>query len=200
MVNIKGELIGINTAIITPQPEVLVLALQFLSNMAKSVMDQLIRYGKVERGLLGVIVQPLTPDLADALNVSGVKGALITQVNPGSPAAKAGLQVKDIVIKIDGKSIENAAQLRNTIGLLRVGTPITLEVLRDNKKLTMNATISPPEKAFAAQSPTSFLAGMRLRKYDDLNFDAQEIKGVQILDMDDNSSAALKGLRPGMYL
>lgn len=146
LVNINGELVGINTAIITPTQGSVGIGFAIPSNMAKSVIDQLIKYGKVERGLLGVIVQPLTPDLADALNVSGVKGALITQVNPGSPAAKAGLQVKDIVIKIDGKSIENAAQLRNTIGLLRVGTTISLEVLRDNKKLTMSATISPPKK------------------------------------------------------
>jgi serine protease Do len=196
LVNTKGELVGINTAIIAPAGGNVGIGFAIPSNMVKSVADQLIKYGKVERGVLGVYVQDLTPDLADALNDRGVKGALITQVNPGSPAANAGLQAKDIVEEINGRPIENGAQLRNTIGLTRLGSSITLKVLRGNNTHTVTATLVAKEKAFAPPT-TSFLAGVRLRDFDELDFNAREVKGVQVLDLDISSSAALKGMRPG---
>lgn len=196
LVNMKGELVGINTAILSPAGGNVGIGFAIPSDMAKSVMDQLVQYGKVERGLLGVYVQDLTPDIADALNEHGIKGALVTEVSPGSPAAKAGLQSKDIVISIDGKSIQNGAQLRNIVGLTRVGTTITLKVLRNGKVYVTNATVAPKQQAFAP-STTSLLSGVRLRDYDELNFDSREVKGVQVMDLDPNSSAALKGLRPG---
>lgn len=196
LVNVKGELVGINTAILSPGGGNIGIGFAIPSNMAKSVMDQLIRYGKVERGLLGVFVQDLTPELADALNAHNVKGALITQISPGSPAAKAGLQAKDIVEEINGVPIENGAQLRNAVGLTRVGSRMTLKILRGDKTETLTATLASKEEAFAPPN-SSFLAGVRLRNFDETNFNTQEIKGVQVLDLDPNSSAALKGLRPG---
>jgi serine protease Do len=198
LVDMKGELIGINTAIIAPAGGNVGIGFAIPSNMVRSVMDQLIQYGKVERGLLGVMVQNLTPELADALNEHGVKGALITQVSPGSPADKSGLQIKDIVDQINGKPIINAAQLRNAVGLVRVGTKLNLHVLRGNKTLNIQATVVSPKEAFTpANNVPSFLAGVRLRDFDQLDFNAREVKGVQVLDLDDNSAAALKGLRPG---
>lgn len=197
LVNMHGELIGINTAILSPAGGSVGIGFAIPSNMAKSVLEQLIRYGKVERGLMGVIVQNLTPDLADALNAHGVKGALITQIAPGSPADKAGLHPKDIITAVNGKPINNAAQLRNTIGLSRVGTSVELQILRDGKTLHITTAIAPKQQAFAAQAPASLLSGIRLRDFDEINFNAKEIKGVQVLDLDDNSPAALKGLIPG---
>ena len=120
---------------------------------------------------------------------------MITQVAPGSPAAKAGLQAKDIVEEIDGQSVENGAQLRNSVGLTRIGSKMTLKVLRGNKILNFAATLVSKEDAFAPEN-SSLLSGVRLRDYDQLNFDAEEIKGVQVLNLDPNSAAALKGLRP----
>lgn len=196
LVNLKGELVGINTAILSPAGGNIGIGFAIPSDMAKSVMDQLVRYGKVERGLLGVYVQDLTPDIADALNEHGVKGALVTEVGPNSPAAKAGLQAKDIVTGIDGKPIENGAQLRNTVGLTRVGTTITLKVIRGGKTYTTNATVAPKDQAFS-QGSTSLLSGVRLKDYDELEFNSREVKGIQVVDLDPNSPAALKGLRPG---
>lgn len=193
LVNLEGQVIGINTAIIAPSGGNVGIGFAIPSNMVMNVMDQLIKYGKVTHGLLGVMIQNLTPDLADALNASGVKGALITQVNPGTPGAKAGLQAKDIVEAVNGNPIDNAAQLRNAVGLTRIGSEITLKVLRNNKNLNLTVKLSQP------QPPTgsaSLLAGLRLRDYDEIDFDAREIKGVQILDLDDNSPAALKGMQP----
>lgn len=198
LVDMKGALVGINTAIISPGGGNIGIGFAIPSDMVHSVMEQLIQYGKVERGLLGVMVQDLTPDLADALGEHDIKGALITQVSPGSPADKAGLQTKDIVDQINGKPIINAAQLRNAVGLVRVGTKLNLHVLRGNKKLNLEATVVPPKEAFtAASNVPSFLAGVRLRDFDQLDFNAREVKGVQVLDLDDNSAAALKGVRPG---
>lgn len=196
LVNINGQLVGINTAILSPAGGNVGIGFAIPSNMAKSVMEQLIQYGKVERGLLGVFVQDLTPDLADALNAHDIKGALITQVSPGSPAAKAGLQEKDIVEEINGVPIENGAQLRNSVGLTRVGSKMTLKVLRNNKILSFTATLATKKEAFSGGT-SSFLAGVRLRGFDELGFNTQEVKGVQVLDLDPNSPAALKGLRPG---
>lgn len=196
LVNMQGELVGINTAILSPGGGNIGIGFAIPSNMVKSVMEQLIRYGKVERGVMGVYVQDLTPDLADALNAHGKKGALITEVAPGSPAAKAGLKAKDIVIGINGKSTESGAELKNTLGLTRVGSTVELKVLRGEKTFTTQARLIPKEEAFAPTKP-SFLSGVQLRDYDQLNFNNEEVKGVQVVDLDVNSAAALKGLRPG---
>lgn len=195
LVNIKGELVGINTAIIAPAGGNIGIGFAIPSNMAKGVMDQLVKYGKVERGLLGIFLQDLTPDLADALNAHGTKGALVTQVGPNSPAGKAGLQAKDIIVEVNGKAVTSGAQLRNTVGLSRVGSQISLKVLRNGKTFTLSAAIAPKEQAFGPVRP-SFLEGARLRDYDELDFNSQEVKGVQIMDLNPNSPAALKGLIP----
>lgn len=195
LVNMNGQLVGINTAIIAPSGGSVGIGFAIPSDMAKSVTDQLIKFGDVKRGLLGVMVQNLTPDLADALNANGIKGALITEVSPGSPAAKAGLQTKDIIKAINNKPVENAAQMRNAVGLTRVGNPLKLTILRGSRTETFEATPVPKEQAFAPVIP-SLLAGVRLRDYDEINVNSQEIKGVQVLALDDNSAAALNGLYP----
>lgn len=196
LVNVRGELVGINTAILSPRGGSIGIGFAIPSNMVNSVAQQLLRYGKVARGVLGVYVQDLTPDLADALNLHGLKGAVVTEIAPGSPAAKAGLEPKDIVTHINDNPIDNGAELRNTIGLTRVGNQVRLKVLRGNKKLTFAVTLLPRDQVFAPET-SSLLAGMQLQSYDRLNFNAEEIKGVQIVNLDVNSAGALKGLRPG---
>ncbi|MGB6977366.1 MAG: Do family serine endopeptidase [Gammaproteobacteria bacterium] len=197
LVNMNGELVGINTAILAPSGANIGIGFAIPSNMVKSVVDQLIRYGKVERGVLGVIVQNLTPDLADAFNIHGTQGALITQVLPNSPAAQAGLKPGDIVEKIDTTLINNSEQLRNKVGLTRIGTPLSLEVIRDGKKLNLKSVVAPSKSLEQKKSPESFISGVRLRDYDQMNLSGQEIKGVQVLDVDYTSSAWFGGLQLG---
>jgi serine protease Do len=197
LVNMRGELVGINTAILAPGGANIGIGFAIPSNMVKNVMDQLIRYGKVERGVMGVIVQNLSPDLADAFNVHGVEGALITQVLPNSPAAQAGLKAGDIVEQIDNDVIRTSEQLRNKVGLTRIGTVLSLQVLRDNKKLTLKASVAPAKSLTQKKSPEAFLTGVRLRDYDQMNLAGEEIKGVQVLDVDYTSSAWFGGLQPG---
>ncbi len=200
LVNMQGELVGINTAIVTPYSVggSVGIGLAIPSNMAKSVMQQIIKYGKVEHSLIGVIVQNITPALADAFNINKTTGALISDVSPGFPAARAGIKDKDIIIKLNGKPVQNAFQVSNTIGLLRPGTRVTLEILRNARTKTIHmVTVSAKEaKAIQDQMQKPLLVGLALRDFNQLE-NNEQITGVQVLDVDEFSLAYSAGLRPG---
>lgn len=200
LVNFKGELVGINTALIGPISGNVGIGLSIPSNTVKEVVAQLIQYGKVDRGVLGVMVQDLTPALADAFNISGKKGALITNVTPSSPADTAGIQAQDVIMRINDTDITSGSQLRNILGLMPIGTKVNLLVLRKDKTLTLKATIvSPKALKMETQPPAvaSFLDGVRLTSYDELIPDFGPVKGVGVLDVDETSDAWIGGLRPG---
>lgn len=199
LVNLDGKLIGINTALIGPISGNVGISLSIPSNMVKQVVDQLIKFGKVQRGVLGVTVQDLTPALADAFNISGKKGALITSVIPGSPAAKASLQTQDVIERLNGNEITSGTQLRNMIGLMPINSKATMQVHRKNQVLSIQATIMNPKTLKMATSPglASFLEGVRLTSYDALIPDFGPIRGVGVLDVDEMSDAWIGGLRPG---
>jgi serine protease Do len=200
LLNMQGDLIGINTAIITPLRigGSVGIGLAIPSNMARSVMDQLIQYGKVKRGLLGVVVQNVTPELAEAMHLSGTDGALVSQVIPGSPADKVGIQPRDVIIKLNGKEIHNSTQVSNMVSLLRVGTRVEIELQRQNKFQKLATVIVDAEGLQKEQSVKAkqVLAGVELRSFNQL-VDNQQIKGVEVLYVDDTSIAYSSGLRPG---
>ena len=131
LVNFQGELIGINTAIIGPAGGSVGIGFAVPVTIVRSVMEQLREYGEVRRGRLGVAIQDLTPDLAESLNLKGDEGALISKIERGSPADSGGLRSGDVVVAVDGRSIRSATDFRNRIGLLRVGTPVQLTVVRN---------------------------------------------------------------------
>jgi serine protease Do/serine protease DegQ len=108
-------------------------------------MEQLVEYGEVRRGRLGVSVQDLTPALARAFGIQNDRGAVIAQISPNSAAQRAGLQTGDVVLAVDGKAIRNANQLRNAIGLLTVGEQVTLTILRDGKTRNIKVRIGAIE-------------------------------------------------------
>jgi Do/DeqQ family serine protease len=199
LVNLKGELIGINTALIGPISGNVGIGFAIPSNMMRSVIDELVKYGKIKRGVLGVMVQDFTPALADAMNLSGTQGALVTNVTPNSPAARAGLQATDIVVKINNTAIMNAAQLRNMIGLMPIGTNVAMEIRREKKSFTLNATIIDPKNLKMSAQPVlaSFLDGVRLTSYDELVPDLGPIRGVGVINVDQTSVAWVDGLRAG---
>ncbi len=145
LINLHGELIGINTAIYGPSGGNIGIGFAIPANMAFSVTEQLLQYGSVNRGKLGVAIQSLTSDLAKAFGVEQTSGAIITNIEKGSAAEEAGLQSGDIVLSINGKVVNNASDMRNFIGLLRAGTKISLDILRDEKQIRITATISPPK-------------------------------------------------------
>ena len=144
LVTLRGELIGINTAILDRGGGNVGIGFAIPTNMALQVMDQLVSYGEVRRGLLGVDAQDLTPEIARALALDFTKGALINRVAPESPAATAGLRKGDVVIAIDGQEVEGAIDVRNKIGLLRIGDIVALTINRGGDVLTLNAEVSDP--------------------------------------------------------
>lgn len=195
LVDIEGKLVGVNTAILAPLGGNIGIGFAIPSNMVKNVAAQLVKYGKVQRGVLGVMVQDLTPDLADAFKIPDAKGALVTQVSPNSPAAKVGLQAKDVIQAINDENITNAAQLRSIVGTLPVGAKLSITALRDKQKINVSANIQNMQKA-ETNARKQLLSGVRLSNFVQLDPQLGEIKGVLVLQVDDSSNAWLAGLRP----
>lgn len=198
LVDMQGNLVGINTAILAPRGGNIGIGFAIPSNMVKTVMKQLIQYGKVRRGMLGVMVQELTPALADAFHMSKVTGAVVTKITPGSPAQIAGLRETDVIETINDKAVKNAAQLRSTVGLLPVGETAIMKVHRGKKTLSITAIIDSVEKIQRqAAKATTYLTGVRLNNFYQKDSDGSEIRGIIVLDVKDTSNAWLAGLRPG---
>ncbi|HEY8051678.1 MAG TPA: Do family serine endopeptidase [Steroidobacteraceae bacterium] len=148
LVNLRGELIGINTAILSRTGGNIGIGFAIPVNMAHSVMDQLIRYGGVKRGELGVSMYTVTPGIAHSLGLSSVNGALVSQVIEGSAADAAGIRTGDVITTVNGQAVKSNSELRNAIGLLRVGASVEVGLTRDGKPLHVTAVI-----ASAADTP-----------------------------------------------
>lgn len=200
LINMNGEVIGINTAIFAPGGLGNIgIGFAIPSNMVKGVMTQLIKYGEVRRGLLGIYVQPLTPELANAFGIEGhTQGALINQISLHSPASRSGLKVGDVIIAVNGTLVKSGAQVRNIIGMKRMGSKFKLAVLRKGKKYAFSIHTQNPE-AYVKETHTAnpFLYGAALK-----NFEAElpiqgHIKGVRVIALDEASPSWQAGIRPG---
>lgn len=161
LVNLKGELIGINTAIIAAGGKGNVgIGFAIPINMTMQLVDQLIEYGEVRRGLLGVIMQNLTPELSDVFGLDLHKGVVISRVIKGSAAEKAGVEAGDVVISINGREVDSASKMRNMVGLMRVGEAMDITIIRDNEKMTLTAVIqTADDEAMLDQRVDAKLAG-----------------------------------------
>ena len=192
----KGELVGINTALVTPVLGNVGIGFAIPSNMVANVAKQLVQYGKVERGILGVVAQDITASLADALNLKSDKGAVVTTIIPESPAAKAGIKVSDIILALNGKPIHSSEQLRDALGTMRPGSEIKLSFLRDGKDQTVNTVVGDPQK-IAKQRETPFINGLQLQDFNELESNDEFLKGILITGLGETSPGALAGLQPG---
>ncbi|MED5388247.1 MAG: DegQ family serine endoprotease [Pseudomonadota bacterium] len=197
LVNLRGELVGINTAIIAPAGGNVGIGFAIPTEMAENVMHQLIEHGEVRRGVLGVTIQDLSAELAEAFGVERKNGVVITQVMEDSAAAKAGIKSGDVVIAVDGRPVKRAADLRNIVGMSPVGEKVTLTVLRDGKQRKMTAVISESTQQTAGgEAISKFLEGASLR---DLR--KGELKhadsGVLVDTVEQGSPAWRAGLRRG---
>jgi Do/DeqQ family serine protease len=145
LVNLRGELVGINTAILAPSGGNVGIGFAVPIKMAHAVADQLIAYGKIQRGRVGVQIQDVTPDIASAMGLEKAGGALVARVEPNSPAAKAGLKQGDVITAVDGQAVRNASDLRNQVGLVRVGEKVDLTYRRgkDENKVTLRVAELP---------------------------------------------------------
>jgi Do/DeqQ family serine protease len=162
LVNLRGELVGINSAILSRSGGNIGIGFAIPVNMARSIMDQLITYGSVKRGLLGVNIVTLTPDTAKALSLpENSQGVLVSQVTEASAAAKAGIRPGDVITAINGTSIKSNTELRNAIGLSRIGETLDVALIRDRKPLHVNAVIVdiPQTTGSAAKKGEEPLAG-----------------------------------------
>jgi len=198
LVDLDGKLVGLNTAIVGPSGGNVGIGFAIPSNMARSIMMQLIEHGEVRRGQLGVVIQDLTHDLAGAMGIKQATGAVIAQVVEGSAADKAGLKVGDVVTAINGKAVHSSAQLRNAVGLLRVGEKVKLEIIRDGRKRTVHARIAEPKRTTAeAAGLSEHLSGAVLGVIEDNHPLAGKVEGVEVIDVERGSAAARAGLRQG---
>ena len=151
LVNLRGELVGVNTAILSQSGGNMGIGFAIPSNMVKTVMAQLIEFGEVKRGVLGVTILSLNSDYRKSLGLSDdVQGALVSQVLEGSAAAKAGIQAGDVVTSVDGKPVKGSAELRNMIGMARVGDTVEVGLIREGKARKVKAVITEPSAEAAA--------------------------------------------------
>ena len=198
LVNLKGELIGINTAIIGSKggSGSVGIGLAIPVNMALDVTEQLIKYGKVRRGYLGVSAQDLTSNLSKAFGISTSKGAIITRVQEGSPADIAGIKIGDVVLKINNKIIKNTSAMRNKIGLLKLNSTILMEINRKGKIVTTNVKITEPKyskKDGIKINPR--LQGIIFGEITKKMPEYGKISGIKIIKIKKNSRAYSIGIR-----
>lgn len=197
LVNLRGELVGINSMIFTPSGGNVGIGFAIPTDLATGVMKQLLAYGKVRRGNLGVEVQDITPRIAQALGLKDTAGAVVTRVNQGSPADGAGLQTGDVLTSIDGKPVRGAQDLRNAEGLLPLGAKVKLAVRRDGTPRDVEATIEAVKLAtLDGAKVDKRLAGITLN---DLSPEqkSQGLYGVALSGVSPSSAAYQAGLRDG---
>jgi serine protease Do/serine protease DegQ len=191
LVNLSGQLVGVNSAILSRSGGNIGIGFAIPSNMMKIVMTQLIKYGKVKRGVLGVNIQTLVPEIAQSMGLAeGTQGALVSQVVEGSAAEKAGVKPGDVVTAINNRPVRDAGQLRNAIGLLSVGEKVDIALLRDGKPRRVTATISERDEAAEARA-----AGAGTHPGLEGADIADGPNGVVIRAVAEGSPAAQRGLR-----
>jgi len=191
LVNLRGELVGINSAILSGSGGNIGIGFAIPVNLVKSVMDQLIQYGQVKRGVLGVNLYPVNSDIAKEYGVAESTGALVAGVAPGSAAERAGIKTGDIITSINGVAKKDPGELRYAIGLLHVGDKVEIGLLRDGKPRSVTAVVAERADVETANAVdiNKGLEGADLT-------DAPEGGGVLVKSLQDGSPAAQAGLRP----
>ncbi|MBK8162092.1 MAG: DegQ family serine endoprotease [Gammaproteobacteria bacterium] len=199
LVNLRGELVGVNTAIIAPGGGNVGIGFAIPTNMASLIMSQLVEYGEVRRGQLGIAAQDLTPELAQAFGVQElVQGVVVVQVGDDTSAARAGIRSGDIVVNINGRDVRTRSELRTAVGLLRIGEKIRIEIVRDGKRRTLTAEIAEPVlEQVTGDELNPRLAGAVFGELDESSPLYGSIEGVVVADIKASSPAQRSGLRPG---
>ena len=193
LINLHGELIGINTAILSPSGGNAGIAFAIPSNMANNLVQQILEFGEVRRGMLGIKGGELNADLAQAFDIEAKKGAFISEVMPGSAADKAGLKAGDVITAINGQAISSFAEMRAKIATSGAGKEIDLTYLRDGKSNNAKVTLqSDDQTQTRANGLLPALDGAELNNYDE-----KGMKGVAITKIKPNSLAEQRGLKSG---
>ena len=193
LVNLNGELIGINTAILGPNGGNVGIGFAIPSNMMKNLTEQILEFGEVKRGMLGVQGGEITSELADALGYESSKGAFVSQVIEGSAADNAGLKAGDVITTLNGKKIDTFSELRAKVATLGAGKEITLGVMRDGKSETFKVTLGENNTKTKAEQLHEGLTGAELTN----TTDSDPIAGVKVTNIEKGSAAEAYQLQKG---
>jgi serine protease Do len=207
LVNTRGELVGINSQILSPSGGNIGIGFSIPSNMAQDVMRQLIKTGKVQRGMIGVTVQQVTPDVAKSLGLSTTRGAIVTEVRPETPAERAGVKQGDVILSLDGKAIDSSNSLRTSVARLAPGTAVTLTLLRGGREQDLKVSLGEAPRVTMTENGESESPEQSRGKYGlavqpltpelarELNVRART--GVVVAELDPDGAAADAGLQEG---
>lgn len=191
LLNLNGELIGINTAILAPGGGSIGIGFAIPSNMAKTLADQLIQFGEIKRGLLGIKGMEMSADIAKAMNLNVQRGAFVSEVLPNSGSAKAGIKSGDVIVSLNGKPLNSFAELRSRIATTEPGTKVKLGLLRDGKPVDVEVTLDKSTSSTA--SAELIIPALQGASFSDGQM-KDGTKGVVIDNVDKGSAAAQVGL------
>ncbi|MEK6671222.1 MAG: DegQ family serine endoprotease [Nitrospirota bacterium] len=210
LVNVRGELVGINTAIFSQSGGSMGIGFAVPSNLSRAIMDQLVRTGKVVRGWLGVAIQDLTPELATQFGITETKGVLVSDVMDDSPAKKAGFERADVIIEYDGKSMDSPTHLRNAVAQTPIGKKVSVKLIRDKKPKTIEVAIVEQPKSLGlpgveesreSSVPTGLLSDIEVRELNEELATRYGLKGVDrgvvVVRVKSGSTAEEMGVREG---
>lgn len=198
--NLNGQVVGINTAIFSPSGGSVGIAFDIPASTAKTVVQDLMKSGSVERGWLGVEIQPVTSDIAESLGLKSEKGALVSSAQDGGPGKKAGITAGDVITQVDGKDVDSPKELARLIGAYSPGKPVDVTVWRDGKSQSIKIDLgklpstdkqaSADQPAAPAKADTLADLGLTVTK-------SENGKGLVVTDVDPDSDAADRGIQPG---
>ena len=207
LVNLDGKVVGINTAIFSRSGGYMGVSFAIPSNLAEQIAYQLIKKGEVTRGFLGIIIQQITPELAESFNVKPGQGIIISQVNNNSPAEKAGLHQGDVIVEFRGKPVKEVGNFRNQVALVPPGSREKLVILRNGKRKIINITIGElsKEDKLAAKGPKQSaeeigLSVQTLTPQIAKQFNVNPGKGVVVTQVQPGSIAAIGGIKVGTII
>ena len=201
LVNLNGELVGINSAILSGSGGNIGIGFAIPVNMARTIMDQLVAFGSVRRGLLGVSIALLTAEIAENYELDSTSGALVTAVSTDSAAERAGLQIGDVIVSVNDEPVAGPVELRNAIGLMRPGDRVDVEFIRDGRRRTVEAELGALDSPALADEGLSEIdpvfEGAEFAAYDELQPNYSGVPGVLVTNVQADSPAAQRGLRGG---
>ncbi|MCZ8543188.1 Do family serine endopeptidase [Mesorhizobium qingshengii] len=201
--NLNGQVVGINTAIFSPSGGSVGIAFDIPASTAKQVVQDLMKSGSVQRGWLGVEIQPVTADIADSLGLKSDKGALVSSAQDNGPGKKAGISAGDVITQVDGKDVASPKELARLIGAYSPGKPVDVTIWRDGKSQTVKVdlgTLPTSDKQASADQPQQPAAPAKPDTLADLGLTvtkSENGKGLVVTDVDPDSDAADRGIQPG---